>query len=125
MLTLLWLVLGGYALGVLLPLCVRKPQSQNMAASIPAAMASASGIALGLSGLTASDPLTASVGSTIPLLTFAVRLDALAGFFVLTLSLAGLAASIFAIGYVRHFDGRVSVAALGSLFNAFLCSMTL
>ena len=125
MMNLLWLLLAGYALGMLFPLLVRRPESQNLAACIPAIMATASGIVLGLSGLTASDPLTASIASTIPLLTFAVRLDPLAAFFVLTVSVAGLAASIYAVGYVRHFDGRVSVAALGSLFNAFLCSMTL
>jgi hypothetical protein len=46
------------------------------------------GIALGISGPVASEPLTASVGSAIPFLAFAVRLDPLASFFVLTISLA-------------------------------------
>lgn len=96
-----------------------------MAACASAIVASGAGIVLGALGLTAPDPLNASIPSTIPLLTFAVRLDPLASFFTLTISLAGLAASIYAIGYLRHFDERVSVAALGSLFNAFLCSMTL
>ena len=38
--------------------------------------------------------------------------------------LAGLAASIYAIGYLKAFHGRVSVAALAALTNAFLLSMT-
>jgi hydrogenase-4 component B len=46
------------------------------------------GIALGISGLVASEPLTALVGTDIPFLTFAVRLDPLAAFFVLTISFA-------------------------------------
>jgi hypothetical protein len=46
------------------------------------------GIALGISGPVASEPLTASVGLAIPFLAFAVRLDPLASFFVLTISLA-------------------------------------
>ena len=83
------------------------------------------GIVLGVVGLLASEPWAARSPSTIPLLTFAIRLDPLAAFFVLTISLAGLAASIYAIGYVRHFDGRASIPLLGSLFNGFLCSMTL
>lgn len=126
MLNLLWFLLGSYAVGMLLPLCVaRKPETQGLAAGVCAIVATCAGIALGLLGLLPSDPLTASMASTIPLLTCSIRLDALAAFFVLTISLAGLAASIYAIGYVQHFRGRVSVTALGSLFNAFLCAMTL
>jgi hydrogenase-4 component B len=82
-------------------------------------------MALGLWGLLAADPLTASLSSNIPYLTFALRLDPLAAFFVLTISLIGLAASIYALGYMAEFSGRVSVAALGSLLNGFLLSMTL
>ena len=63
--------------------------------------------------------------STLPLLTFAIRLDPLASFFVLTISLVSLAASIFALGYVTKFYGRASISLLGSLFNGFLLSMTL
>ena len=59
------------------------------------------------------------------MLIFAVRLDPLASFFVLTISLVGLAASIFAFGYVREFLGRLSIAMMGSLYNGFLLSMTL
>ncbi|MGE5710478.1 MAG: hydrogenase 4 subunit B [Nitrospira sp.] len=126
MLNLLWALLAGYAVGILLPLCFpRRREAQGVAACASAIVASGAGIVLGALGLTAPDPLNASIPSTIPLLTFAVRLDPLASFFTLTISLAGLAASIYAIGYLRHFDERVSVAALGSLFNAFLCSMTL
>lgn len=125
MLNLLAVLLAGYALGTALPLLLRGPQAQGLSASLCAIAATSAGIALGLLGLTAAEPVTASIGSTIPLLTFSIRLDALASFFVLTISLVGLAASLYAIDYLRHFHGRVSVAALGALFNAFLCSMTL
>lgn len=125
MLTILWVLLACYAAGIGLPLCLRRPQTQSLAAGVCGILASGSGVALGLLGLTASVPMRLSINSAIPLLTFAFRLDALAAFFVLTVSLAGLAVSIYAIGYLRSFHGRVSVAALGSLFNAFLCSMTL
>lgn len=126
MLNLLWILLGGYGAGILLPLCLpKRPESQRLTTSVAAVVATSAGIVLGLLGLTSSEPATGSLDSTIPLLTFAVRLDPLAAFFVLTISLVGLAASIYAIGYVRHFEGRASVATLGALFNGFLCSMTL
>ena len=126
MVTLLTILFGSYAAGILLPLCVpRTPAMQALAAHLPALAATSAGIVLGLAGLTAADPLTASLASSIPLLTFAIRLDALAGLFLLVISLVGLAAAIYAIGYVRHLYGRVSVPILGALFNAFLCAMTL
>jgi len=41
------------------------------------------------------------------------------------ISLVGLAASIYAVGYVTEWYGRISIGLLGSLYNAFLLSMTL
>jgi hydrogenase-4 component B len=99
MLTLLFLLLASYAVGVILPLCVpRMPEVQGVLGSVCGWVASIFGIALWIGGLIASEPLTSSVASTIPFLAFAVRLDPLASFFVLTISLAGLAASIYAMG---------------------------
>ena len=108
MLILLVLLLVSYAVGIVLPFCIpRKPQAQGILGSICASVAG--GIALGISGLVASEPLTASVGSAIPFLTFAVRLDPLASLFVLTISFAGLAASIYAMGYLKVCDLRLRV----------------
>jgi len=126
MLVLLISLVLCYVLGLVLPFSTpRKPQTQGMVGSACASVASLIGIALGLRGLVASEPLTATVASPIPLLAFAIRLDPLASFFVLTISLAGLAASIYAMGYLKEFHGRVSVAALAALTNGFLLSMTL
>jgi hydrogenase-4 component B len=125
MLNLLWILLGGYVAGILLPLCLpRKPKAQNLVAGVPAIVATSAGVVLGLLGLTSSEPVTGSLASTIPLLTLAIRLDSLAAFFVLTISVVGLAASIYAIGYGRHLEGRASVSALGAFFNGYLLCMT-
>ncbi|CAI4029855.1 Hydrogenase 4 subunit B [Nitrospira tepida] len=126
MLNLFLLLLAGYLAGLMLPLCFPgKPRLQNLLAHGLAGSAGGAGILLGIAGLLTPKPWTASVDSTIPLLSFAIRLDPLASFFVLTISLAGLAASIFAMGYVTEFFGRSSVAIMGSLYNGFLLSMTL
>ena len=123
---LLLLIFAGYAAGLLLPLCIpSKPRVQNVLAHGLAGVAGSGGIALGIAGLLAPEPFTMALPSTLPLLTFAIRLDPLASFFVLTISLVGLAASIFALGYVTKFYGRASISLLGSLFNGFLLSMTL
>lgn len=126
MTTLLTVLLTCYLLGGLLPLCTPgRPHLQNLLAHGCAAAAGVMGVALGLAGLLADAPLTLALSSNIPHLTFALRLDPLAAFFLLTISLVGLAASVYAFGYVAEFSGRVSFAALGSLLNGFLLSMTL
>ncbi|MBP8117306.1 MAG: hypothetical protein KAY09_06180, partial [Nitrospira sp.] len=126
MIVLLVGLLAIYMAGVILPLCFPgKARIQNLVAHGLAAGAGCVGIALSLTGMLATAPLTLSLASNIPHLTFALRLDPLAAFFVLTISLVGLAASIYAFGYVGEFSGRVSVGLLGSLLNGFLLSMTL
>lgn len=123
---LLLLTLAGYTVGLLLPLCASsRPRVQNILAHGLAGVGGVGGICLGIMGLLAAEPFTASVPSTLPLLTFAIRLDPLASFFLLTISLVGLAASVYALGYVTELCGRVSISLLGSLFNGFLLSMTL
>lgn len=125
MLNLLWILLGGYVAGILLPLCLPgHPESQRLTTNVAAIVATSAGVALGLLGLTSSEPVTGSLVSTIPLLTLAIRLDPLAAFFIFTISVVGLAASIYAIGYVRHLEGHASTATLGALFNAYLLAMT-
>ena len=126
MIVLLVGLLTIYMAGAILPLCFPgKARIQNLVAHGFAAGAGCVGIVLGLTGMLATAPLTLALESNIPHLTFALRLDPLAAFFVLTISLVGLAASIYAFGYVGEFSGRVSVGLLGSLLNGFLLSMTL
>ncbi|HQV11879.1 MAG TPA: hypothetical protein PKW52_11085, partial [Nitrospira sp.] len=69
MTTLLTVLLGCYLLGGLLPLCTSRPHLQNSLAHSSAAAGGSAGIALGLGGLFAAQPLTISVPSNIPYLT--------------------------------------------------------
>lgn len=83
MLNLFLLLLAGYLAGLMLPLCFPgKPRLQNLLAHGLAGSAGGAGILLGIAGLLTPKPWTASVDSTIPLLSFAIRLDPLASFFV-------------------------------------------
>lgn len=90
-----------------------------------AIVACIAGIAAGVGGLFAPEPLVVSLPSTLPLLHLQLRLDPLAAFFVFAIALCGLGISIYAIGYTREFYGRRSIAAMGSLYHGFLLSMTL
>ena len=94
-------MLAIYAAGIVLPPCFPgRPRIQNLIAHGLAAVAGLMGIILGIAGLFASVPLTLSLPSTLPFLTFAIRLDPLAALFVLAISLVGLAASIYELGHV-------------------------
>ena len=118
--------LTGYSLGILLPLLARRrPTIQNMTAHGAALLGAVGGIGVGAAGLTAEVPYYVSLPSSLPLLNYSIRIDPLAAFFVLLISLCGAAVAVYALGYVRDFYGRYSIGALGSLFNAFLLSMTL
>ena len=126
MIILLSGMLALYAAGIVLPLCCAgRPRVQNGLAHGLAAVAGLAGIVFGSAGLLAPEPFALSLPSTFPLLSFAIRLDPLAAFFVATISLAGLSVSVYALGYVTEFYGRASISVLGSLFNGFLLSMTL
>jgi len=90
-----------------------------------AVAACTAGVLIGIGGLLASEPLAFSLPSTIPLLHIQLRLDPLSAFFVLIISVSGVAVSIYALGYVREFYGRHSISALGALYHGFLLSMVL
>ena len=118
--------LTGYSLGILLPLLtLRRPAIQNFSAHGAALLGAMGGIGIGVMGLISETPYHTSLPSSLPLLNYSIRLDPLAAFFVLLISLCGAAVAVYALGYVREFYGRYSVGAMGSLFNAFLLSMTL
>ncbi len=86
-----------------------------------------------LCGLTASFQLLAGAvdapfelfASPLPYVQFTLRLDPLAGFFLLLVSVLGLALSIFSFGYVRGFYGRKNVGVLGAFYNLLLLATTL
>ena len=46
-------------------------------------------------------------------------------FFLLIVSLPGLAVSIYSLGYVRGYFGRKNVGVLGAFYNAMLLATTL
>lgn len=84
--------------------------------------ASISALARGAENAEWSMPLGASF---IPHVEWTIRFDGLGAFFTLILSIAGLAVSVYSIGYGRGFLGRKNVAALGALYNLLLLAVQL
>ena len=129
--------LCGYALGAVGGLLFLRREKWAAAFCFGvAALAALSGLMAGLLILTGAPanpdgpldllpPLIPGVTPLIPGLKFTVRLDALGAFFLVLVSLLGVAVSIYSVGYARGYFGRKNVGALGAFYNALLLSTTL
>ena len=119
-------ILASYAAGILLPPFLRqRPKLQALIAHSAAMVAGGTGVFLGVLTMLSEQPWAASFPSTLPFLSFAVRMDPLSAFFVLIISLIGMIVSVYSFGYLTEYFGRASIGALGSLYNGFLACMTL
>lgn len=122
---LLTVVLGWLCLGIL---AMVRPHSVRFVAHVlfPLGALVALAIALlgGLSLLAGHAPQTITLPLGLPDLPFHVRLDALSGFFLLLLGLAGAGISTFAAGYFRSGVGTAP-GLLCLEYHIFLASMAL
>jgi hydrogenase-4 component B len=119
-----------YALGAAGSLVMaRRERMANVLGFGLAAFAALCGLISAAGVLSAGDqPLAAPfelLPSHIPNVRFTVRLDPLGAFFLLLVSLLGLAIAIYSLGYAKGFFGRKSVGALGALFNGMALATTL
>ena len=115
-----WLLLG--AIGLL------RPHSLRFVARglFPAGALMALGVALlgGVALLAGHSPQAMALPLGLPDLPLHVRLDALSGFFLLLMGVAGAGISIFAAGYFRSGEGTAP-GLLGLYYHIFLASMAL
>jgi len=129
-LPLLQIAFAAYAVGALGALVfVRLEKIANVFAFGCACIGGLCGFISSLTSLiTGTAALNASFQlfpSLIPYVQFSVRLDPLSLFFVLIVSLIGLALSLYSLGYARGFYGRKSVGVLGAFFNTLLLATNL
>ncbi len=89
-------------------------------------LAGLAAVAAGLGALGASAPYTAELPMGLPWLAWRIRLDALAGFFLLVIGLVVTAISVYGPGYVREFEhGRDPLPVLGAFTGLFVTGMLL
>lgn len=122
--------LGGYALGMgggLLLL--RRERLANGFCFGMAALAALSGLLAALGFLMSGSGTPAPYFELLPPLLssihFAIRLDPLSAFFLMLVSLLGLAISIYSLGYAQGYFGHKNVGLLGAAFNLLALSSTL
>ncbi len=90
---------------------------------ISAAVGSIFGIVFSLSVISGNTFSLALPGTSF--LQFGVFVDALSAFFILVISVAVFAVSVYSIGYVREYFGKKNIGYLGFLYNIFILSMIL
>ncbi|MCZ7405721.1 MAG: hydrogenase 4 subunit B [Candidatus Methanoperedens sp.] len=88
-----------------------------------ASVGSIFGIAFSLSVIFGTTFSLALPGSSF--LQFGIFVDALSAFFILVISVAVFAVSVYSIGYVREYFGKKNIGYLGFLYNIFILSMIL
>lgn len=126
---LLSLTLLGYVSGAMLALAIgRRERLASRLGFGAATVAGALGLVTALLLLVRSGappPSLRLLPSAIPPLEFSVRLDPLGAFFLLVVSLLGLAVSLYSLGYAPGFFGRKKVGGLAALYNLMLLATSL
>jgi hydrogenase-4 component B len=112
-----------YAIGAILALTFGRRVAGLWAGHLATALAGLVGIGGSLACLLSGTVDRLSVGAPVPFATLAFRLDPLAAFFALLISGVGLAAALYAPGYIAA--GHGSARGLGVTLNLFLASMVL
>lgn len=119
-----------FGLGALLSLAAgvaRNEKFANMAGHGFAILGSLAGVICGMTVLLTHHALSFSIPVAFPLLTsgLSVYIDGLAAFFITTISLVAVAASVYGVGYARQYYGKYSLASLGFFYNVFIASLLL
>lgn len=115
---------GLLVLGSLLSLLtLRKPRLSIITAHTCAGLACLGGILLGLISLSAGFTFAFTLPWSVFHMAQQFTIGPLEAFFILVISVLGLAVSVFSYGYTKHYIGKYNLGTLGCLFNLFILSM--
>ncbi|MCE8422816.1 MAG: hydrogenase 4 subunit B, partial [Candidatus Methanoperedens sp.] len=101
----------------------RNDRLANHISLLSASIASILGIIFSLS-VVFGDSFSLSISGS-SYLKFGFFVDRLSAFFILIISIAVFAVSIYSIGYIREYYGKKNIGYLGFLYNIFILSMIL
>lgn len=90
-----------------------------------AILGSCVGLLFSLSVLVLGSTFSFNIDSTLPLLSLSFSVDKLSAFFIFVISLIALFASIYALGYVKHYYKKYNIGVLGFFYNTFLAGMVM
>ncbi|HEY5911935.1 MAG TPA: hydrogenase 4 subunit B [Verrucomicrobiae bacterium] len=127
---LLKFALGAYCVGIVASLlALRADRAANLLGFGTAVVGGLCGIGAALAALIAGPSGEAADfklwNSFVPYVQVTIRLDGLAAFFLLIVSILAVALSIYSLGYARGFYGRKPVSVLAAFYNGLLLATTL
>ena len=114
---IIFLIIGA----VLSVILNKKDRYSSLAAFTAASIASVFGIIFSFSVVMGETFNLTLLTSSF--LNFGFLVDKLSAFFILVISVAVLAVSIYSIGYVKEYFGKKNIGYLGFLYNIFILSM--
>lgn len=119
--------LATFSLGAMLSLAFSSRAHEamgSMAAHALAAIGSLMALGFGITALATGTTIAIKVyGIGILQTAFSVRIDPLAAFFISTIAIVALAASIYGLSYQRQFLGTYRLGPFGFFYNTFIASM--
>lgn len=123
--TLLIASLTSFGAGVVAALLASKnAAASRILAHVSALLGSLFALAAGVAGLMGGQ-LSVEIPALLPMGGTILGIDRLSAFFITIVGAAGAAASLYALGYTREYEGARSIAGMGAAFNVFLAAMVL
>jgi len=112
------------AIGAVGSLILRKSEkAANLWGNFFAILGSLFGLFLSSLVLIYNSYFSFKLASSVPLFDFSFNVDKLSAFFIFIISLISLLASIYGMGYVKHYYGKYNIGALGFFYNLFISGM--
>jgi formate hydrogenlyase subunit 3/multisubunit Na+/H+ antiporter MnhD subunit len=113
------------ALALLSPLAYRLRRLQFSLFFAVSALASLAAVVAGVITVASGSVASATLPLGLPGLPFHLRLDPLAGFFLVVIGLMGVCASIYSIGYLKGYGQQHSISRMVTFYTLFLAGMFL
>ena len=121
-----FIILACFAAGALGALALQKfPRPSNIWGHGFASLGSLGGIIFSLTTLLSGKNFSLTLETSLPLLKISLRIDPIAAFFMLVASTIALCASIYGVGYMKHYYKKYNIGVFGFFYNLFIVSMLL
>ncbi|MDH2907949.1 MAG: hydrogenase 4 subunit B [Candidatus Nitrosotalea sp.] len=113
-----------FASGALLGLFSRNSRFTRILTFVPTMIGSFFTVIFSVSVIL-EKPFQLMVPNLLPFINFEIKVDGIAAFFLLLISIVSFAVSLYSIGYSKEYEAKKRTSVFGFLFNIFILSMIL
>lgn len=111
--------------GSIVSLVVQRDTKLSYISNIFSFFGSLIALIFSITTLAMQSTFTANFTTSFPLFNISMKVDPLAAFFILIVSLIAIPASFFGIGYMRQYSKEYNLGIFGFFYNIFLVSLLL